>query len=129
MSAPPMRVREESIPVPGTTESLWATFLQPAHSRGVVLFAHGATAYVRTLLDAGDEAVGYFGASTGAAAALIAAADPRNAVSAVVSGGGRPDLAGDALAFVKAPTLLIVGGEDRAVVELNREARATMHLA
>ena len=70
-----------------------------------------------------DAPVGYFGASTGAAAALWAAADPRAEVAAVVSRGGRPDLAGPQLAHVHAPTLLIVGGEDRAVLELNRMAQ------
>ena len=63
-----------------------------------------------------------FGASTGAAAALIAAAERPDRVQAVVSRGGRPDLAGDALPHVKAPTLLIVGGSDGPVIELNRDA-------
>ena len=68
--------------------------------------------------------LGYFGASTGAAAALwAAAADPRVPVAAVVSRGGRPDLAGPQLASVRAPTLLIVGGSDEAVLDLNRQAR------
>ena len=67
--------------------------------------------------------IGYFGASTGAAAALWAAADPSTEVGAVVSRGGRPDLAGPRLSHVRAPTLLIVGGEDRAVLELNRTAQ------
>lgn len=66
--------------------------------------------------------IGLFGASTGAAAALIAAAERPQAVGAVVSRGGRPDLAGDALSRVRAPTLLIVGGADATVIELNREA-------
>src|SRR5437763_9182474 len=66
--------------------------------------------------------VGYFGASTGAAAALVAAAVPRTPVRAIVSRGGRPDLAGDALAQVTAPTLLIVGSLDGQVIELNRMA-------
>lgn len=66
--------------------------------------------------------LGYFGASTGAAAALVAAARQSDAVGAVVSRGGRPDLAGDALARVVAPTLLIVGGRDQVVLELNRQA-------
>ena len=67
--------------------------------------------------------IGYFGASTGSAAALIAAARMGDQVAAVVSRGGRPDLAGPAaLAAVKAPTLLIVGGEDHGVIELNQEA-------
>lgn len=65
--------------------------------------------------------LGLFGASTGAAAALVAAAHERH-VKAVVSRGGRPDLAGSCLASVEAPTLLIVGGEDRDVLQLNREA-------
>lgn len=66
--------------------------------------------------------LGLFGASTGAAAALRAAADRPDAVAAVVSRGGRPDLAGEALARVTAQTLLIVGGDDDAVLTLNREA-------
>ncbi|RJQ49275.1 MAG: alpha/beta fold hydrolase [Gammaproteobacteria bacterium] len=65
---------------------------------------------------------GYFGASTGAAAALVAAAEHPRGVSAIVSRGGRPDLAGAALARVKAPTLLLVGGEDAVVIDLNKEA-------
>jgi len=69
--------------------------------------------------------VGYFGASTGAAAALVAATD-RPAVRAIVSRGGRPDLAGDALPRVTAPTLLIAGELDREVVALNRAARARL---
>jgi pimeloyl-ACP methyl ester carboxylesterase len=67
-------------------------------------------------------AVGLFGASTGAAAALVAAARRPTAVSAVVSRGGRPDLAGKALIQVKAPTLLIVGERDEVVIELNERA-------
>ena len=70
--------------------------------------------------------VGCFGASTGAAAALVAAAQRPEEVGAIVSRGGRPDLAGDALAAVRAPTLLIVGGRDETVIELNREAMARM---
>lgn len=66
--------------------------------------------------------VGYFGASTGSAAALIAAATLPDRASAVVSRGGRPDLAGDHLERVKAPTLLIVGGHDDVVIELNQSA-------
>lgn len=65
--------------------------------------------------------IAYFGASTGAAAALVAATE-RPQVAAVVSRGGRPDLAGDRLRLVKAPTLLIVGGDDAEVITLNREA-------
>jgi putative phosphoribosyl transferase len=70
--------------------------------------------------------VGYFGASTGAAAVLVAAAERAEAVSAIVSRGGRPDLAGPALARVRAPTLLIVGGNDFQVIELNRAAFAQL---
>lgn len=66
--------------------------------------------------------LGYFGASTGAAAALVAAAERQTIIQAVVSRGGRPDMADTALSRVKAPTLLIVGGEDFQVVEMNREA-------
>ena len=68
--------------------------------------------------------VGYFGASTGSAAALWAAAEPDAEIAAVVSRGGRPDLAAPRLAAVHAPTLLIVGGHDPAVLELNRQAQA-----
>jgi putative phosphoribosyl transferase len=68
----------------------------------------------------------YFGASTGAAAALVAASRMHGSVAAVVSRGGRPDLAMDALPRVKAPTLLIVGGDDDGVVELNRKALARL---
>jgi putative phosphoribosyl transferase len=71
-------------------------------------------------------AVGLFGASTGAGAALVAAAKRPERVRAVVSRGGRPDLAGDALPAVSAPTLLIVGGGDEPVIDLNEEARARM---
>ena len=70
--------------------------------------------------------VGYFGASTGAAAALCAAATLDGAVAAVVSRGGRPDLAGDRLASVVSPTLLIVGERDREVLELNRDAASRL---
>lgn len=76
-----------------------------------------------------DLPVGLFGASTGAAAALVAAARMPAAVSAVVSRGGRPDLAGDALARVHAPTLLIVGGEDCQVIDLNHAALAALTCA
>ena len=71
-------------------------------------------------------AVGYFGASTGGGAALVAAAQRPNAVRAVVSRGGRPDLAGAALARVWAPTLLVVGGNDHVVLDLNRQALARL---
>lgn len=70
--------------------------------------------------------VGYFGASTGAAAALVAAAQRPEHIRAVVSRGGRPDLAGDSLAHVRAPTLLLVGGQDLSVIELNEQAAAQL---
>jgi alpha-beta hydrolase superfamily lysophospholipase len=69
---------------------------------------------------------GIFGASTGAAAALVAAADPECPVDAIVSRGGRPDLAGAALADVTAPTLLLVGSLDHSVLDLNRQAQRQM---
>jgi len=84
------------------------------------------TAWLRSQPETRDLAVGYFGASTGAAAALLAAARPHAEIAAVVSRGGRPDLAGPALSAVTAPTLLIVGGKDRAVLELNRRAQALL---
>ena len=71
--------------------------------------------------------IGYFGASTGAGAALVAAARTDGRVRAIVSRGGRPDLAGAALANVKSPTLLLVGSRDPQVLELNRQARARLH--
>lgn len=70
--------------------------------------------------------IGYFGASTGAAAALIGAAEHPDVARAVVSRGGRPDLAEGALALVQAPTLLIVGGDDEPVIEMNRDAMRQM---
>lgn len=88
-----------------------------------------ATRYVMTQQQTAGLPIGYFGASTGAAAALSAAAEAAPVVKAVVSRGGRPDLAGGALAVVTAPTLLIVGAADRRVLELNRTAQAKMHSA
>jgi len=73
-----------------------------------------------------DLPIGLFGASTGAAAALVAAAERGATVAAVVSRGGRPDLAAEALAQVLAPTLLIVGGDDEPVIALNRQALARL---
>jgi pimeloyl-ACP methyl ester carboxylesterase len=70
--------------------------------------------------------LGYFGSSTGGAAALVAAAERPEAVRAVVSRGGRPDLAGEALGRVRAPTLLLVGGWDEPVIDLNRRAMERM---
>lgn len=81
-----------------------------------------ATAWAREQAETAQLPIGYFGASTGAGAALVAAADDRR-IFAVVSRGGRPDLAGDALDRVRAPTLLIVGGRDHTVIALNREAQ------
>lgn len=72
--------------------------------------------------------IGYFGASTGAAAALVAAAGRPGMVKAIVSRGGRPDLAGKHLRLVRAPTLLIVGGDDTPVIELNRQAMEQMRV-
>jgi len=83
-----------------------------------------ATDWLAQEPDTHDFRVGYFGASTGAGAALVAAAKRLEAVSAVVSRGGRPDLAGEELSRVVAPTLLIVGGEDEPVIGMNREAFA-----
>lgn len=71
--------------------------------------------------------MGYFGASTGGGAALVAAAVAPNSVHAVVSRGGRPDLAGDSLALVRAPTLLIVGGYDEVVIQMNKEAMSKLN--
>jgi putative phosphoribosyl transferase len=81
-----------------------------------------ATAWAQADQDLMELPLGYFGASTGAAAALIAAAEEKEGVRAVVSRGGRPDLAGQALPKVRAPTLLIVGSEDTEVLTLNRTA-------
>ncbi len=72
-------------------------------------------------------AIGYFGASTGGGAALMAAGKSKNLVKAVVSRCGRPDLAGEALSFVEAATLLIVGGNDEVVIELNQQAFEKLH--
>jgi dienelactone hydrolase len=94
------------------------------HRFDIALLARRLTAAVDWVRReaAPDLPVGLFGASTGAAAALVAAADRPDDVGAVVSRGGRPDLAGVALSRVRAPTLLIVGGEDREVIALNRLA-------
>jgi putative phosphoribosyl transferase len=87
---------------------------------------------VRTIAERSDVKglpLGCFGASTGTAAALLAAAELPDLVSAVVSRGGRPDLAGDSLRSVRAPTLLIVGGNDEPVIALNRQALAKLGCA
>ncbi|HUP33216.1 MAG TPA: dienelactone hydrolase family protein [Gaiellaceae bacterium] len=89
----------------------------------------GATRWLQGQPETRQLPVGYFGASTGTAAALWAAADLGDEVSAVVSRGGRPDLAEGRLASVRAPTLLIVGGADDVVLELNRRALESMTCA
>jgi pimeloyl-ACP methyl ester carboxylesterase len=86
----------------------------------------GATDWLTQYPDTRHLPIGDFGASTGAAAALVAAAERPDRVGAVVSRGGRPDLAGPALMCVRAPTLLIVGGNDVQVIELNRAALAQL---
>jgi dienelactone hydrolase len=86
----------------------------------------GATTWLKDQPQTKTLSVGYFGASTGAAAALIAAAKLPKDIFAVVSRGGRPDLAGDYLHDVVAPTLLLVGGLDTEVIELNRQAQRQM---
>ena len=85
-----------------------------------------ATRWAKQQKQTRDLRVGYFGSSTGGGAALVAAAELQHDVGAVVSRGGRPDLAGDALPKVQAPTLLIVGGNDDVVIELNEMARDQM---
>jgi len=101
-----------------------------AHLRFDIGFLAGrlvaATEWLQAQAATRDLPLGYFGASTGAAAALVAAAERPQAVRAIVSRGGRPDLAGPALARVKAPTLLIVGGDDSPVIQMNREALAQL---
>ena len=82
----------------------------------------GATDWLMHNPDTQNLRIGYFGASTGAGAALVAAAKRPREVGAIVSRGGRPDLAGDALPLVEAPTLLIVGGNDVPVIGMNQEA-------
>lgn len=86
----------------------------------------GATDWLVQNPDTEQLRIGYFGASTGAGAALVAAAERPDEVGAIVSRGGRPDLAGDALPLVKAPTVLIVGGNDEPVIGMNEEALARM---
>ncbi|MGW5198840.1 phosphoribosyltransferase family protein [Streptomyces spiralis] len=85
-----------------------------------------ATGWLRGRSAVEGLAIGYFGASTGAAAALWAAAEPDARIAAIVSRGGRPDMAGPRLALVTSPTLLIVGGADRTVLDLNRSAQAQL---
>jgi dienelactone hydrolase len=85
-----------------------------------------ATRWLGERQETRDLPLGYFGASTGAAAALVAAARGERAIGAIVSRGGRPDLAGSALPHVKAATLLVVGSRDPTVLELNRAALAEL---
>jgi putative phosphoribosyl transferase len=85
-----------------------------------------ATRWAKQQPQTRDLRIGYFGSSTGGAAALVAAVDVPQDAGAVVSRGGRPDLAGEALPAVQAPTLLIVGGDDDIVIELNEQARDRM---
>lgn len=104
--------------------------LERAHLRFDIAFLAGrllaVTDWVKGQDPVGGLPLGYFGASTGAGAALLAAAERRELIRAVVSRGGRPDLAGTALHRVAAPTLLIVGGRDAQVIELNRAALAAL---
>lgn len=86
----------------------------------------GATEWLGRQPETSSLQVGLFGASTGGGAALVAAARRPQSIGAVVSRGGRPDLAGEALGSVRAPTLLIVGGDDVPVIGMNREAMAAM---
>jgi pimeloyl-ACP methyl ester carboxylesterase len=98
-----------------------------AHLRFDIEFlARRVGGVVDQLRDGSPLPFGLFGASTGAAAALVTAASHADEIAAVVSRGGRPDLAGRALSAVAAPTLLIVGGADREVIELNRQAMQRM---
>ncbi|MER9970172.1 dienelactone hydrolase family protein [Mesorhizobium sp. M0060] len=87
----------------------------------------GVTAWLGASPDTSVLRLGYFGASTGAGAALVAAAERPDQAAAVVSRGGRPDLAALALPHVRAPTLLVVGGADTQVIALNRSALAALH--
>jgi len=85
-----------------------------------------ATDWLKSNPDTAAAKLGYFGASTGAAAALVAAVERPDEVAAIVSRGGRPDLAAPFLRRVKAPTLRIVGGDDKPVIDMNREALAAL---
>jgi dienelactone hydrolase len=103
-----------------------AVDMRTGHLRfDIVLLAErlvGATDWLLQNADTRRLSIGYFGASTGAAAALVAGALRADIIRAIVSRGGRPDLAGSDLPQVRAPTLLIVGGDDHAVIRLNRAA-------
>ena len=110
------------------TEDEQTVDMQTAHLRFDIPFLAKRLVAIAEWVSRHPEAaglkIGLFGASTGAGAALVAAAELPQLVRAVVSRGGRPDLAGDALADVQAPTLLIVGGDDRVVIDLNHKAMA-----
>jgi putative phosphoribosyl transferase len=112
------------------TEDEQQVDLQTAHLRFDIPFLsrrlEAITDWLANHREMRDLKIGHFGASTGAAAALMAAADLPYRVCAVVSRGGRPDLAGAALARVEAPTLLLVGGADTVVLDLNRKAMALL---
>lgn len=88
----------------------------------------GATDWIRRNAETQKPRTGYFGASTGAAAALVAAVERSDIIDAIVSRGGRPDLAGAALPLVKAPTLLIVGGKDIPIIGINQDALNQLHV-
>jgi len=88
----------------------------------------GATDWLSQHPDTRDLHIGHFGSSTGAAAALMAATERPDVVESIVSRGGRPDLAGPVLSQVEAPTLLIVGGNDIPVIELNQQALAQLRI-
>jgi putative phosphoribosyl transferase len=108
-----------------------AVDMRTGHLRfDIVLLAErlvGATDWLLQNADTRRLSIGYFGASTGAAAALVAGALRADIIRAMVSRGGRPDLAGSALPQVRAPTLLIVGGDDHTVIRLNRAAYDQLH--
>lgn len=112
------------------TESEEVVDARTAHLRfDIPLLAErleGAAGWLRNHDATRDLPIGLFGASTGGGAALVAAARWPEAIAAVVSRGGRPDLAGDALPLVQAPTLMVVGGDDEPVIALNRQAYARM---
>jgi dienelactone hydrolase len=115
------------------TESEEAVDVRTRHLRfDIALLADrlvGATDWAGAQPETRSLKIGYFGASTGAAAALVAAAERPEVVGAIVSRGGRPDLAGVALPRVQAPTLLIVGGHDYPVIEMNRAALGQLRVA
>ena len=113
------------------TEDEQQVDLQTGHLRfDIPLLAQRLVAITQWLSEHPEVAglkIGHFGASTGAGAALVAAARRPDLIRAVVSRGGRPDLAGQTLALVEAPTLLIVGGADSVVLDLNQQALGSMH--